>query len=194
MFNRNPRIPCEAVPKVNLNLWRDSSTCVIGGVAVSVGETRAASPCTLCQCRANGPQCQTLKVDCFQLRSRVALEDILRDSVCRAQCGNILDPTRPLQGRPQPGQGGNFGSTGPRDFTGNQNQRPLGGFSPSAFRDGLVPPPPPPPSFQGNTGRPRPRPPGPTFFRPPPPPPQQQPQSNLRFPFPIPPFLRSLFN
>ncbi|KAA0189935.1 Heme binding peroxidase-like 3 [Hyalella azteca] len=193
----NPRIPCEAVPKVDLNLWRDSSTCVIGGVAVSVGETRAASPCTLCQCRANGPQCQTLKVDCFQLRSRVALEDILRDSVCRAQCGNILDPTRPSQGPPQQLQSGpGFSGNAPRDQTGNQGFRPVagsGGFSPSGFRDGLVPPPPPPPSFQGSTGRARPRPPGPTFFRPPPPPPLQQP-SNLRFPFPIPPFLRSLFN
>lgn len=164
-------------------------------MAVSVGETRAASPCTLCVCRSSGAQCQTLKVDCFQLRSRVALEDILRDSVCRAQCGNILDPGRPSsQGRPasstfqpiQPGFNNNF-----RDQTDQQQQsqqsRPSVGLAPTGFADGLVPPPPPPPSSQSNV-RSRGRPSSSIPFRPPPI------SSQGRFPFPIPPFLRSLFN
>ncbi|XP_071536365.1 uncharacterized protein [Panulirus ornatus] len=170
----NPRVPCGAVPNVNLQLWRDSNTCVIDNQAVGVGETRTPTPCTLCTCTPSGAQCQTLKVNCFELRSRFGLETILRDNVCRAQCGSILDPNRPSQQPPvQP--------PAPRPPPA------------SVFSEGLTPPPPPPPQPQPQQQLPlRPRPPPPTgpIFRPPPPPPQNP----LRFPFPIPPFLRSLFS
>ncbi|XP_063588513.1 uncharacterized protein LOC134765694 [Penaeus indicus] len=165
----NPRVPCAAVGKVNLDLWRDANTCVIGNQAVGIGETRTPTPCTLCTCTTAGAQCQTVKVNCFELRSRFRLDEILRDNVCRAQCGNILDPNRPAQPAPP-------------------EVRPQ-----SIFNEGLTPPPPPPPPAPQPIPPPRPRPPTNPVFRPPPPPP---PQSNnpLRFPFPIPPFLRSLFN
>lgn len=165
----NPRVPCAAVGKVNLDLWRDANTCVIGNQAVGIGETRTPTPCTLCTCTTSGAQCQTVKVNCFELRSRFRLDEILRDNVCRAQCGNILDPNRPAQPAPP-------------------EVRPQ-----SIFNEGLTPPPPPPLPAPQPLPPPRPRPPTNPVFRPPPPPP---PQSNnpLRFPFPIPPFLRSLFN
>ncbi|KAG7157758.1 piccolo-like 4, partial [Homarus americanus] len=172
----NPRVPCGAVSNVNLQLWRDSNTCVIGNQAVGIGDTRTPTPCTLCTCTSSGAQCQTLKVNCFELRSRFGLDDILRDNVCRAQCGNILDPNRPAQPAPP-------AAPAPRPPPAN------------VFNEGLTPPPPPPqqPPQQPPPPQPLPpraRPPQPSgpVFRPPPPPPP--PQANpLRFPFPIPPFL-----
>lgn len=171
----NPRVPCGAVARVNLQEWRDSNTCIIGNQAVGVGETRTPTPCTLCTCTTSGEQCQTLKVNCFELRSRFGLDEILRDNVCRAQCGNILDPNRPSQATaalpPAP--------------------RPP---SVSVFNEGLTPPPPPPPPQPQPPVPPRGRPIPPTgpVFRPPPPSLLQN--NPLRFPFPIPPFLRSLFS
>jgi len=196
----NPRIPCDAIPSVNLQQWRDSSTCVIDGIAIAVGDTRSASPCTECRCEASGAICSTRNVDCFQLRGRFSLDDILRDSVCRIQCGSILDPTRPQQGRPEDSQLGDQGFSFSDGNNNNQNnfgspqQSSLNlppqnfEFRPNSFRDTLVPPPPPPPPFQANV-RPLNRPPSQSFFRPP----QPRPQPS-RFPFPIPPFLTSLFN
>ncbi|CAL4059485.1 unnamed protein product, partial [Meganyctiphanes norvegica] len=183
----NPRVPCGAVASINFELWRDTTTCVIGGSAVNVGEQRTPTPCTLCSCTTAGTQCQTLKVNCFELRSRFGLDEILRDNVCRAQCGNILDPNRPPQ-NPQ---------RQPPQNVPQQQQRPPPPPPPQRqpqnpqlnFNDGLTPPPPLPPAPQPQPP-PRPRP-NSNPFRPPPPPPQNNP---LRFPFPIPPFLRGLFS
>ncbi|KAK7069012.1 hypothetical protein SK128_018576, partial [Halocaridina rubra] len=189
----NPRVPCAAVSKTNVELWRDSNTCVIGTQAVGIGETRTPTPCTLCTCTSSGPQCQTLKVNCFELRSRFGLDEILRDNVCRAQCGNILDPNRPPQPQvlpqpvipPEP-------QLQPQPQPQPQPQQPPAQRPPvSVFNDGLTPPPPPPPPIAQPGPPPRPRPPTGHALRPPPPPP---PSGNpLRFPFPIPPFLRTLF-
>ncbi|MCL4120727.1 UNVERIFIED_CONTAM: hypothetical protein GTU68_004371 [Idotea baltica] len=170
----NPRVPCPAISKVNLQLWRDTTTCLIGTHSVFVGGSHSPTPCTVCQCTAAGSRCHTRRVNCFEIRSRFSLDEILRDEVCRAQCGSILDPNRPTQ---QP------------------NQTPSAS-SPSrpAFTSVLRPPPPPPPTgARFPTGS------GPQIrpaqslnnrFRP-----SQQTGGNpFRSLFPIPTFLRNLFN
>ncbi|KAK4300435.1 hypothetical protein Pmani_027361 [Petrolisthes manimaculis] len=184
----NERVPCNAVPRINLEHWRDTNTCIIGNQAVGLGDTRTPTPCTICTCTPSGGQCQTLKVNCFELRSRFGLDEILRDSLCRAQCGNILDPNRPPQQLPRPPSLPPAPAPAP---TPTRQPRPV-----DVFNEGLTPPPPPPQVQQAPRPlpprqRPPPPPRSPTgpIFRPFPPPPQNNP-----LPFPIPSFLRPFFS
>lgn len=176
------------MPRINLEHWRDTNTCIIGNQAVGVGDTRTPTPCTICTCTPSGGQCQTLKVNCFELRSRFGLDEILRDSLCRAQCGNILDPNRPPQQLPRPPSIPPAPAPAP---TPTRQPRPV-----DVFNEGLTPPPPPPqiqqpPRPLPPRQRPPPPPRSPTgpIFRPFAPPPQNNP-----LPFPIPSFLRPFFS
>lgn len=58
---------------------------------MNVGESAFPSPCTSCICTSEGAQCASLRItDCAQLAREWPREVILRDDVCSAQCGLVL--------------------------------------------------------------------------------------------------------
>ncbi|XP_066250383.1 uncharacterized protein [Euwallacea similis] len=91
----NPRVPCNSMPTIDFNAWRESGQgqggCIIGGRHVQAGESAFPSPCTSCVCSSEGGNCASLKVtDCSQLLREWSKEAISRDEVCAAQCGFLL--------------------------------------------------------------------------------------------------------
>ncbi|XP_059616310.1 uncharacterized protein LOC132261488 [Phlebotomus argentipes] len=89
----NPRVPCHTMPQIDLSAWRENVVqgCQIGGRHVSVGESAFPSPCTSCICTSEGAQCASLRItDCAQLAREWPRDVILRDDVCSAQCGLVL--------------------------------------------------------------------------------------------------------
>ncbi|XP_058122599.1 uncharacterized protein LOC131293497 [Anopheles ziemanni] len=97
----NPRVPCSSMPQIDLSAWRENIVqgCQIGGKNVNVGESAFPSPCTSCICTNEGPQCASLRItDCAQLAREWPRDVILRDDVCSAQCGLVLQNGSP-QGR-----------------------------------------------------------------------------------------------
>ncbi|KAL1488622.1 hypothetical protein ABEB36_014425 [Hypothenemus hampei] len=91
----NPRVPCNSMPSIDFNAWRENSQdqggCVIGNRQVQIGENAFPSPCTSCICTAQGGNCASLKVtDCNQLLREWSKEAIAQDEVCATQCGFLL--------------------------------------------------------------------------------------------------------
>lgn len=91
----NPRVPCHAMQQIDLSAWRENvQGCQIGGRRVNIGESAFPSPCTSCICTSEGAQCASLRItDCAQLAREWPRESILRDDVCSAQCGLVLQST-----------------------------------------------------------------------------------------------------
>nr|CAD7399290.1 unnamed protein product [Timema cristinae] len=89
----NPRVPCRSLPEIDLSAWRETSQgCQIGGRSVAVGGSGFPTPCTSCVCTAEGAQCASLRItDCSQLLREATRDAILRDDVCVAQCGFLLN-------------------------------------------------------------------------------------------------------
>lgn len=52
----NPRVPCQSLPHIDLNAWRESTGqgCIIGERQVAVGESAFPTPCTSCICTNEG--------------------------------------------------------------------------------------------------------------------------------------------
>ncbi|EFX87909.1 hypothetical protein DAPPUDRAFT_42141, partial [Daphnia pulex] len=90
----NPRVPCRSLPPLDLTPWREqeSANCVVLGKTIALGASSLVSPCTSCTCTAEGPQCQSLRVNCQQLLTDVGRDAILADSVCRVQCAFLVNP------------------------------------------------------------------------------------------------------
>ncbi|KAJ8915168.1 hypothetical protein NQ315_000420 [Exocentrus adspersus] len=88
----NPRVPCQSLPSINFNAWKESGHgCIIGNRQVQIGESAFPTPCTSCVCTAEGGNCASLRVtDCRQLLQEWSKEAVLRDEVCTAQCGFLL--------------------------------------------------------------------------------------------------------
>ncbi|XP_069697432.1 uncharacterized protein [Periplaneta americana] len=88
----NPRVPCHSLPHIDLTAWRETPQgCQIGGRSVAVGDSGFPTPCTSCICTVEGAQCASLRItDCGQLLREASREAILRDDVCTAQCGFLL--------------------------------------------------------------------------------------------------------
>ncbi|XP_065073904.1 uncharacterized protein LOC135697958 isoform X1 [Ochlerotatus camptorhynchus] len=100
----NPRVPCSSMQQIDLSAWRENvvAGCHIGGKHVDIGESAFPSPCTSCICTNEGPQCASLRItDCAQLSREWPRDVILRDDVCSAQCGLVLQNSAP-QGRQLP--------------------------------------------------------------------------------------------
>lgn len=52
---RNEKIPCHALPQVNLKAWKDGDQiCQFRGIAMGVGESHLPTPCTSCICTPQG--------------------------------------------------------------------------------------------------------------------------------------------
>lgn len=108
----NPRVPCSAMQQIDLSAWRENAVqgCHIGGKHVDIGDSAFPSPCTSCICTNEGPQCASLRItDCAQLAREWPRDVILRDDVCSAQCGLVLQNgpqgrQLPLNLRPQNSQ------------------------------------------------------------------------------------------
>ncbi|XP_062547595.1 uncharacterized protein LOC134213069 [Armigeres subalbatus] len=89
----NPRVPCSSMQQIDLSAWRENvvAGCHIGGKHVDIGDSAFPSPCTSCICTNEGPQCASLRItDCAQLAREWPRDVILRDDVCSAQCGLVL--------------------------------------------------------------------------------------------------------
>ena len=83
----NPRVPCNALPELNLDLWKERVSCNVGNQPIDIGQARRVSPCTMCTCTKEGPVCQSLKIEnCFHLAQSFSPDDILKDHVCKVQC------------------------------------------------------------------------------------------------------------
>ena len=83
----NPRVPCNALPEINLELWKERVACNVGGKTIQTGDAKRVSPCTMCTCTKEGPLCQSLKVEnCFHLAQSFTRNAILNDHVCKVQC------------------------------------------------------------------------------------------------------------
>lgn len=79
--------------QLDLSPWRENVVqgCQIGGRQVAVGDSAFPSPCTSCICASDGAQCASLRItDCAQLAREWPRDVILRDDVCSAQCGLVL--------------------------------------------------------------------------------------------------------
>ena len=64
----NPRVNCDALPGVDLDLWKERVTCKVDDVSIETGDARRVSPCVMCTCTKEGPLCQSLKIEnCFHL-------------------------------------------------------------------------------------------------------------------------------
>uniref|UniRef100_A0A182F4S5 Uncharacterized protein n=1 Tax=Anopheles albimanus TaxID=7167 RepID=A0A182F4S5_ANOAL len=107
----NPRVPCSSMAQIDLSAWRENVVqgCQIGGKNVNVGDSAFPSPCTSCICTNEGPQCASLRItDCSQLAREWPRDVILRDDVCSAQCGLVLQNSNaqarnvPISLRPPP--------------------------------------------------------------------------------------------
>ncbi|CAD7078943.1 unnamed protein product [Hermetia illucens] len=88
----NPRVPCQSMPQIDLSAWRENiQGCQIGNRQVRIGDSAFPSPCTSCVCTVEGPQCASLRItNCAQLAREWPRDAILRDDVCSAQCGSVL--------------------------------------------------------------------------------------------------------
>lgn len=54
-YLRNPRLPCQVLPVIDLTLWKDNQRgCNINGHIVAIGESHLPSPCTSCICTPEG--------------------------------------------------------------------------------------------------------------------------------------------
>jgi len=83
----NPRVPCNALPSINLDLWKERVSCSVGNTPIDIGQAKRVSPCTMCTCTKEGPVCQSLKIDnCFHLAQTFSPDSILKDHVCKVQC------------------------------------------------------------------------------------------------------------
>ena len=83
----NHRVPCNALPEINLELWKERVACNVGGTTIQTGDAKRVSPCTMCTCTKEGPLCQSLKVEnCFHLAQSFTRSAILNDHVCKVQC------------------------------------------------------------------------------------------------------------
>lgn len=83
----NPRVNCDALPRVNLELWKERITCKVSDVNIETGDARRVSPCVMCTCTKEGPLCQSLKIEnCFHLAQSFSPQSILEDHVCKVQC------------------------------------------------------------------------------------------------------------
>lgn len=92
VLNRNPRIPCDSLPSLDLNHWRDRGTkCMINKKLIEFGRSENISPCVTCVCTKEGTICNSLRVkNCLNLTSKWTLDSILNDSVCKVQCSFAL--------------------------------------------------------------------------------------------------------
>ncbi len=83
----NPRVNCDALPFVDLDLWKERITCKVSEVSIETGDARRVSPCVMCTCTKEGPLCQSLKIEnCFHLAQSFSPQAILEDHVCKVQC------------------------------------------------------------------------------------------------------------
>ncbi|XP_055548118.1 uncharacterized protein LOC129731820 [Wyeomyia smithii] len=101
----NPRVPCSSMQQIDLSAWRENVVqgCHIGGKHINVGDSAFPSPCTSCICTNEGPQCASLRItDCAQLAREWPRDVILRDDVCSAQCGLVLQNGGNAQARQIP--------------------------------------------------------------------------------------------
>lgn len=85
---RNPRLPCKALPSVNLDFWRErNSHCTVQGKLINMGRSEHVSPCVMCTCTKEGTACNSMKMlNCFEPMERYSLADVLADPVCQVQC------------------------------------------------------------------------------------------------------------
>ncbi|XP_022240055.1 uncharacterized protein LOC111085501 [Limulus polyphemus] len=87
----NPRVLCTNLPTLNLEKWKEQSSCSVGNTQLNVGTSGRVSPCKSCSCMTEGPICSSLRIpNCFMLISTFPLELILRDEVCTVQCSHAL--------------------------------------------------------------------------------------------------------
>jgi len=83
----NPRVKCDSMKSVDLDLWKERVSCSVGSLTIDIGSAERVSPCVMCTCTKEGPVCQSLKIDnCFHLANSYSPEDILNDHVCKVQC------------------------------------------------------------------------------------------------------------
>lgn len=47
-------MPCDRLPSVNLDLWKERHTCTVNDVTISVGSAERISPCIMCTCTKEG--------------------------------------------------------------------------------------------------------------------------------------------
>ncbi|XP_046386027.1 uncharacterized protein LOC124155895 isoform X2 [Ischnura elegans] len=87
----NPRIPCQALPSIDLTPWKQRRSCVIGSQTIEAGAAVRTSPCVMCTCTSEGPICQSLRINnCFHLARSFSAESILADDVCKVQCAYVF--------------------------------------------------------------------------------------------------------
>lgn len=94
----NPRVACNSLPHVDLTKWKETPQgCQIGGRSVAIGDSGFPTPCTSCICTIEGAQCASLRItDCGQLLREASRDAILRDDICTAQCGFLLQDDSPI--------------------------------------------------------------------------------------------------
>lgn len=90
--NRNPRVPCNSLPTLNFEEWREQGKmCIVKGRRIPLGKTAKVSPCVTCACTKEGTECQSMKIrNCLSLLQEYSQKAILRDPVCRVQCTYVF--------------------------------------------------------------------------------------------------------
>lgn len=51
---RNPRVSCDSLPRINLDLWKDRADCQTNGKEIQLGSALRVSPCVMCTCTKEG--------------------------------------------------------------------------------------------------------------------------------------------
>lgn len=88
---KNPLLHCDALPNLDLRLWKENYACKISGLTLFPGESERITPCTMCVCTLEGPMCQSMRVrSCAGLLQRFTVEQVAKDTVCSVQCPKSL--------------------------------------------------------------------------------------------------------
>jgi len=95
----NPMVDCaKTVKHIDISAWKvvspihdRNSACQIDGTSILNGERYRKSPCTSCQCTAQGLKCETINLyqsgsSCLELVNDWGIKAVEQDETCRPQC------------------------------------------------------------------------------------------------------------
>ena len=47
-------MPCNSIPSLDLELWKERLSCTVGHTTIHVGSAERISPCVMCTCTTEG--------------------------------------------------------------------------------------------------------------------------------------------
>uniref|UniRef100_A0A0K0EXE9 Peroxidasin-like protein (inferred by orthology to a human protein) n=1 Tax=Strongyloides venezuelensis TaxID=75913 RepID=A0A0K0EXE9_STRVS len=87
----NSMIKCKDLKKINLNEWKENSSCEMEGKKIVYGTAFDVTPCVSCTCTKEGVICNPKKIiNCERLLAKYGRKIMFDDTACMVQCSMIL--------------------------------------------------------------------------------------------------------